>query len=174
MSCRRAVLLPLLLRCGGRCVRLPLCDASCPVLGQDPATKEPDLQASAPNPPAAGCNHPLRHCSTPVGGLTLALSRESSVKGGQAACPSRERSVRDGSVRSGSVRSGSCNPAAGDSPLERSVSGGQRTYRGLLLADSRPGQPGHHMRRLEEAFACGSAEWTHGQAAGIPLTDMVG
>ena len=105
-----------------------------------------------------------------MGGLTLALSRESSVKGGQATCASRERSVRDGSVREGSARSGSANPAA--SPLERSVSGGQRTYRGLPLADSRPGQPSHHLRRLEEAFSCGSAEWDRGQ--GAPLTAMVG
>lgn len=82
-------------------------------------------------------------CRTPVGGLTLALSRENSVKGGQAAALSRESSVRggSGSVRGGSVRSGSTRGGQGQaaaSPLERSVSGGARTYRGLPLAEPRP------------------------------------
>ena len=109
--------------------------------------------------------------STPVGGLTLALSRENSVKGGQAACASRERSVRDGSVRSvRSVRSSGRPPSA--SPLERSVSSGQRTYRGLQLADNRPTEPAHHMRRLEEAFGVGSADWM-GDLPPARLADMV-
>ncbi len=111
-----------------------------------------------------------RCCSTPVGGLTLALSRENSVKGGQqAACPSRERSVRDGSVRS--VRSSSGRPPS-TSPLERSISAGQRTYHGLQLADNRPTEPHHHLRRLEEAFGCGSAEWM-GDPPVARLADMV-
>lgn len=106
---------------------------------------------------------------TPVGGLTLALSRENSVKGGQAACASRERSVRDGSVRS--VRSSSGRPPSA-SPLERSVSSGQRTYRGLQLADNRPTEPAHHLRRLEEAFGCGSADWM-GNLPPARLADML-
>lgn len=130
------------------------------------------LPALLPHPnPFADHNPPCTpsRLSTPVGGLTLALSRENSVKGGQAACASRERSVRDGSVRS--VRSSSGRPPSA-SPLERSVSSGQRTYRGLQLADNRPTEPAHHLRRLEEAFGCGSADWM-GNLPPARLADMV-
>lgn len=103
---------------------------------------------------------PCSPCRTPAGGLTLALSRESSVKGGQAttACApplSRESSVRGGSARSGT----SSRPAA--SPRERSVSGGQRTYRGLPLAEPRP-----------DPVGCGSTDWM-GAPLAPRLADMV-
>lgn len=83
-----------------------------------------------------------------MGGLTLALSRENSVKGGQAHAATASGGPRDALT-----------------PSERSVSGGARTYRGLALADQQADLHSLLQRQAEAAArygGCGSSDWMGG------------
>ncbi|EFN59349.1 hypothetical protein CHLNCDRAFT_137793 [Chlorella variabilis] len=91
----------------------------------------------------------------PMGGLSLALSRESSVRAGSVRS-TRENSVR-ASTRESSVRgaSGSHQHLGGggssqQADLVQTSASGQRTYRGLAVVGGDAGA---------EAAGCGSGDW---------------
>lgn len=90
-----------------------------------------------------------------MGGLSLALSRESSVRAGSVRS-TRENSVR-ASTRESSVRgaSGSHQHLGGggssqQADLVQTSASGQRTYRGLAVVGGDAGA---------EAAGCGSGDW---------------